>query len=103
MKEVQPMRMRKIVMLTMALLVAVARLAGCGGRRRLKAGWRGSNVGRRTWVRYASSNGLERASFPAQAGEAIELTPWPTWPTLWLLGMAGTGRMGSCPLPRSLS
>ena len=72
-KEMRLMRMKRTLLLTMALLVVSGVLAGCGGRSTLKIGWRGSDARRRKWANYVSFSGVERASFRAQAGEVIRL------------------------------
>jgi len=66
------MRMKKTVLLTLALLVVTGLLVGCGGTS-LRIGWRESDRLNRSTARYVSFSGVERKGFRAEAGEMIEV------------------------------
>lgn len=66
------MRVRRTMILAVWLLTLVGLMIGCG-RSSLRVGWRETSGLRHKTARYRSFDGLERASFRAQAGESIEL------------------------------
>ena len=66
-------RLRKAVVVGVALVVTSTLLIGCGARSSLRVGWVANDGPTRRRARYTSFSGLERASFRAEAGEMIEI------------------------------
>jgi hypothetical protein len=66
------MRIGKIALVSLALLVVGSVMVGCG-RSNLRIGWRETNLPGQRSARYRSFDGLEQASFRAEAGEEVVL------------------------------
>jgi len=71
-RKARTMRIWKIALVSLALLAVSSVMVGCD-RSNLRIGWRETNLPRQRRARYRSFDGLEQASFRAEAGEEVVL------------------------------